>query len=304
LSKHKNLEIRNFKWNDLEAFQRLLNAIGMHGHKNWPANVQNLTVALNFPRVQPERNIALVHDGIDIVAYAIVEPEVNIGRSVIGFGSKSTDIEILKNLVNWGTHVAAKEAPIAHVPTKDNQTQLENFLRQIGATKVRTYLKLLSTNTPKTSALIPNGYKVRTMIGISDIPNLTEIQNAAFTGHFGYSPNTEDEVRYRILSNDFAVENISFIQNSCEQFVAYCWSDVYERKKEKIGRIEMTGVRPEFRRKGLGKTIIEVCCNQLIQKSVKSIELDVDSNNTAAIKVYKSLGFAEVSRISWWELIL
>tara|TARA_B100000029_G_scaffold379283_1_gene374104 strand:- start:669 stop:1565 length:897 start_codon:yes stop_codon:yes gene_type:complete len=298
------MEIRNFNWNDLETFQRLLNSIGIHGHKNWPSNVKNLTVALNFPRVQPERNIALAHDGIDIVAYAIVEPEVNIGRSVIGVGSKSTDIGIFKNLVEWATHLAATEAPIAHVPTKDNQTQFENFLKQIGAKKVRTYLKLLSTDTPKSSALIPNGYTVRTMTGISDIPNLTEIQNAAFTGHFGYSPNTEDEIRYRILSNDFDIENVSFIQNSCEQLVAYCWSDVYKRKKEKIGRIGMTGVHPEFRRRGLGKAITEVCCNQLLQQNIKSIELDVDSNNTAAIKVYKSLGFAEISQVRWWELIL
>ena len=66
----------------------------------------------------------------------------------------------------------------------------------------------------------------------------------------------------------------------------------------------MTGVHPEFRRRGLGKAITEVCCNQLLQQNVKSIELDVDSNNTAAIKVYKSLGFAEISQVRWGELIL
>ena len=117
-----NLQLRNFKWSDIDILQRLLNEIGRHGHRDWAAFPDDLRAELAFPRVRPKRNIALAeHDG-QIVGYAIVEPEANIGRSVIGIGSSSMGLTIRKKLIDWAINLAAQEAPIVHLSTRDNET--------------------------------------------------------------------------------------------------------------------------------------------------------------------------------------
>jgi mycothiol synthase len=63
----------------------------------------------------------------------------------------------------------------------------------------------------------------------------------------------------------------------------------------------MTGVLPDEQGKGLGQTITEVGFNHLVGQGVETIELDVDTENTPAKRIYSSLGFATDSEIDWWE---
>jgi mycothiol synthase len=305
LSIQTNLQLRNFKWSDIDVLQRLLNEIGRHGHRDWAAFPDDLRAELAFPRVRPKRNIALAeHDG-QIVGYAIVEPEANIGRSVIGIGSNSMGLTIRKKLIDWAINLAAQEAPIAHLSTRDNETELEKLVEQLGWSKVRRYIKLTtSSNIISAIASVPDGFTVRTMLGLDEVPELTYIQNEAFKEHFGYSPNTEDEIKAHLLSGNSSLDNIVMIHDSYEQLVAYCWTLIYGREDLKIGRIGMTGVLPTARKKGLGRAIAEVGFNHLVRQNVDSIELDVDSKNAPAIHVYSSLGFEKDSEVSWWERAL
>jgi len=38
-----------------------------------------------------------------------------------------------------------------------------------------------------------------------------------------------------------------------------------------------------------------------LKQNVSSMELDVDSENAPAIRVYSSIGFVENSQVNWWE---
>ena len=305
MSIQANLQLRNFKWSDIDALQRLLNEIGQHGHRDWPALPDDLRAELEFPRVRPKRNLALAEQDGQIVGYAIVEPEVNIGRSVIGIGSRSMGLAIRKDLIEWATNKAVQEAPIAHMSTRDNETELEKLVEQLGWSKVRRYLKLTtSSNITLATAAVPDGFTVRTMLGLDEVPELTYIQNEAFKEHFGYSPNTEDEILAHLLTGNSSLDNIVMIHDSYDQLVAYCWALIYERDGLKIGRIGMTAVLPTARKKGLGRAIAEVGFNHLVRQNVDSLELDVDSENAPAIHVYSSLGFEEDSEVSWWERAL
>jgi mycothiol synthase len=129
-----------------------------------------------------------------------------------------------------------------------------------------------------------------------------------FKEHFGFSPNTEDEIRSRLLAPGASVDDIVMIHDSSEQLVAYCWTAVSERVVEevgsKIGRIGMTGVLPAARSQGLGRAIAEAGFNHLLRRDVEAIELDVDSANAPAMRVYSSLGFTTISEVNWWELSL
>ena len=305
MSIQANIQLRNFKWSDLDALQQLLNEIGQHGHRDWPALPNDLRSELEFPDVNPKRNIALAEHEGQIVGYAFVKPEANIGRSVIGIGNSSMGMAIRKNLIDWAINNAAQAAPIAHLSTRDNENELEKLVDQLGWSKVRRYLKLTtSSNISLATAAVPDGFTVRTMLGLDEVPELTYIQNEAFKEHFGYSPNAEDEIIAHLLAGNSSPDNIVMIHDFHEQLVAYCWTFIYERDGLKIGRIGMMGVLPTARKKGLGRAIAEAGFNHLVRQKVNSIELDVDSENAPAIHVYSSLGFNEDSEVSWWQRAL
>ena len=305
MSIQANLLIRNFKWSDLDALQLLLNSVGRHGHRDWASNVDQLRGELESPRVKPKRNIAVLEENDELVGYAIVEPEANIGRSVIGIGSSTFGLAIRKRLIDWATNRAKVEAPVAHLSTRDNETELEKLVEQLGWTKVRKYLKLeIASELKLANAVIPNGFTLRTMLGLDEVPEITYLQNTVFNEHFGYSPNTEEEIKAHLISPGSSVDDIVMIHDSYEQLVAYCWTQTHDRGGSTVGRIGMTGVLPSARKKGLGRAIAEAGYNHLVKQNVSSMELDVDLDNAPAIRVYSSIGFAESSQVNWWERTL
>ena len=302
MSIQARLQIRNFKWSDLDALQQLLNDVGRHGHHDWADNVEELRSQLESSRVNPKQNIAVLKENDELIGYAIVEPEANIGRSIIGIGSNIFGLDIRKRLIDWATNRAKAEAPIAHLTTRDNEVELEKLVEQLGWTKVRKYLKLkLVSELKPMDAVIPNGFSLRTMLGLDEVPEVTYLQNTVFNEHFGYSANTEEEIQAHLLSPGASVDDIVMIHDSYEQLVAYCWTQIHDRDGSSVGRIGMTGVLPSARKKGLGRAIAEAGYNHLLKQNVSSMELDVDSENAPAIRVYSSIGFVENSQVNWWE---
>ncbi len=310
------LQLRNFQWSDIEALSRLLNDVGTHGHRDWPDSIQDLRADLEYPRVRPEENVVLAEIAGEVVGYAIVEPEQNIGRSVIGIGVclankgvypgiHDREVATAESLLGWAIGPASEMAPLAHLATRDHETGLRDFVEQRGWKQVRKYLKLASESGPeRVAAVIPTGFTVRTMLSLDELPELTQLQNESFKAHFGYSPNTEDEIRSRLLAPGASVDDVVMIHDgvdSGERLVAYCWTSTYERTGSKFGRIGMTGVLPEARGKGLGRAVSESGFNHLLEQGADAIELDVDSANAPAMNIYSSLGLTTRSEVDWWE---
>jgi len=54
-------------------------------------------------------------------------------------------------------------------------------------------------------------------------------------------------------------------------------------------------VQPVERGKGLAKTLMEYCCNELAKQGVKNFFLEVRESNFTAISLYKKLGYKKIS---------
>jgi ribosomal protein S18 acetylase RimI-like enzyme len=74
--------------------------------------------------------------------------------------------------------------------------------------------------------------------------------------------------------------------------------------REKTGAIKRMYIRPEYRRKGIGKALVV----QLLQKAKEigyhSVYLDVAISSTAARQLYRSLGFVECDAYPETEIAL
>ena len=297
-----NIELRNFTNTDIDSLHKLLHDAGPHGHREWPDTTSGLISGLKFPRVQPHKNLVLAHLENKVVGYAIVEPEKNIGRSIVGFTSTSADSETLGKLLNWGTNRARQETPIAHIATLDHESHVETIIKNHNWKHVRKYLRLESTpRFYESKTTIQPSSVLRKMMGHHEIPELTHLQNESFANHFGYSPNTEGEIKARLLSPGHGIDNVLMIHNAQGQLVAYCWTSLFDKSHLKIGRIDMIGVSPTARNQGLGRAIAEAGFSHLIDLKVDQVELEVDSLNTPAMKVYSSLNFKTRNGVNWWE---
>jgi len=74
------------------------------------------------------------------------------------------------------------------------------------------------------------------------------------------------------------------------------WCDIVPGKAANgfghIGRLGM-GVRREWRRRGIGRRLLEECLRQAAQAGLEKVELEVYTDNEPALLLYKEFGFAE-----------
>lgn len=55
-------------------------------------------------------------------------------------------------------------------------------------------------------------------------------------------------------------------------------------------------VAPSYRRKGIGRALINALADHLVSKGIRFLLLEVRVSNTSAISLYKSLGFEQVGK--------
>jgi GNAT superfamily N-acetyltransferase len=115
---------------------------------------------------------------------------------------------------------------------------------------------------------------------------------AAFRDHLGYDRPTDASMLasvQRIIGRDDAEyllagdgEPVAVAQ------VRYRWSVWWDAED---CWLEDLYVRPEARGDGVGRTLVEVVVDRARERGCRRVELDVNSENPAAMALYQSLGF-------------
>lgn len=72
----------------------------------------------------------------------------------------------------------------------------------------------------------------------------------------------------------------------------------YVGSQSVMGEADMMNlaVQPEYRRKGIGRGLVQTLVHRLSKKGVYSLTLEVRASNETAITLYRNLGFAQVGR--------
>ena len=71
-----------------------------------------------------------------------------------------------------------------------------------------------------------------------------------------------------------------------------------QRRQGVIGSI---GLTPEFQGRGISRTILAAGMSYLRTAGAEYIRLEVDGNNTPAIRLYQSMGFRKTGELHWYE---
>ncbi|MEX2430853.1 MAG: GNAT family N-acetyltransferase [Dehalococcoidia bacterium] len=290
------IAVRTFRWEDIPALLALL------GHQASSSHEERLRRWLRQPNMRPERDCLLAEaagDAAGLRAYGYVVTEQAIDRGVLLLEGARGEAEAA--LVQAAErHAAGLGLKVLHVDVPEADESRQRLLGSRGFVYVRTHLHMRLTHATPLPVEPPGGMRLR-MAERADALALTALQNAAFTGSWGYAPNTADEIEYRIFDLPMPDPDPVLLLEEEGGVMAYCWD---HREGEGPGIVGMVAVHPRQQGRGLGRIVTAAGINHWLERGVSPIEITVDSDNTPAVRLYESLGFALDWRSLWYELRL
>ena len=256
---------------------------------------------LDQPGLAPAENCLLLEEADTVQGFCLVSPELPIGRAVL-------DLKVAPHLaggyrereaLRWGL-VRATElgASIAHL-CLDSYGPRATLLNEEGFSQVRTYSDMVWHKDALPEWEIPPGFAVGSFQS-GDAALLAEVQNAAFAGSWGFCPNTVEQIEYRTSMANTSHGGILFLYQG-ERAAGYCWTCIAPVDKGIRGLVGMIGIAPEFRGRGISRTILLAGMEYLRSINVVDIGLQVDGSNTPAIRLYTSVGFERAGDLYWFE---
>ncbi|RLG67603.1 MAG: ribosomal-protein-alanine N-acetyltransferase [Methanobacteriota archaeon] len=112
-----------------------------------------------------------------------------------------------------------------------------------------------------------------------DIPALHRVERVSFTEHY---PMSFMEEIYMTHPNSFLVAELDGV------IVGYV---IAVLRTPSVGHILSVAVAPPYRRRGIGRMLVEAAVEDLWKRGASKVQLEVRVSNRPARSLYRSLGF-------------
>jgi mycothiol synthase len=117
-----------------------------------------------------------------------------------------------------------------------------------------------------------------------------DVNNSAFAGHHEQGGWTLEALRRRQREPWF--DPAGFLLHERDGHLAgFCWTKLHLDTTPVMGEIYVVAVHPDFHGLGLGRSLTEAGLDSIAARGVQVGMLYVDEANTAAVSLYRSLGF-------------
>lgn len=297
--------IRNYRPPDFEKYTRL----HIEAEKPEPAgqrpSPQTLSEKLRRPNYSPEKNLFIVETAGNIVGCLDITLELWLGRVILnclihpGHRRRGLATKLLGHALSRAKELSAR---VAHVSILQDNAAAESALTKLGFKFIRRFRQMRLDITQLQEEEINQAAQQCRHLQGGEEDKLTEIQNRAFTGTWGYNPNTVEEITYQLNLSHSSPEDVLLAEDG-DRFFGYCWTGITSETTESEieGRIFMLGVDPDYRGQGIGKRVLLAGLSHLRSKGFSVAELTVASQNKEAYALYQSIGFKVKHSILWYE---
>ena len=171
---------------------------------------------------------------------------------------------------------------------------------ELGLVPVRELMQMRRSlqNIPEPA---PNpGVQVRSYAGPGDDAELLRVNNAAFMAHPEQGGWTAVELAERRREPWFDPAGLFLaFEEKTGQLLGFHWTKVHADKPasgETLGEVYVVAVDPSAQHRGLGRMLTGIgvasLARRLASASKPMVMLYVESDNTAAVRTYQSLGFS------------
>ena len=302
--------IRNYSSNDFDKYVQLYVESEQLEPSGRFISAQGLSDNIGRPNFAPETDLYVAELGGNLVGCLSVTLEPGIQRALLDglVHPHHRHKGIATELFSSGLQRVRKSG-ITSVQASVLETNVsaKGLLNHLAFTFIRHFLEMrLDINsvrlpTAGQGAVNSRGLKQ----GEENL--LTEIQNRCFNDTWGFNPNTEEEIAYRLNMHGRSPKDVIL---TCldDRPIGYCWTiiDIAANKNNVkwIGLVHMLGVDPAYRQQEIGKSVLLNGLEDLKAKGIDIVELTVDSENPAACSLYESVGFEVIARLAWYEKLV
>jgi mycothiol synthase len=169
----------------------------------------------------------------------------------------------------------------------------------VGLVPVRELVQMRRSLHGITEPSVPDGIRIRTYAGPTDDAELLRVNNAAFAQHpeqGGWAPT---DLAERRAEKWFDPKGLFLaFDEKTDALLGFHWTKVHTDEPG-LGEVYVVGVDPSAQGSGLGGLLTSVgvayLARQLAAAAHPTVMLYVESDNTAALRTYRRLGFTEHS---------
>jgi mycothiol synthase len=306
----RHIIIRNFSDDDFNRYVTLHVESGQLDPAGRLVISRQLRDDLGHPKFKPQTDLWVADLSGVLVGCLAINREPEIGRGLLAgcVHPQHRRKGIATKLLTEGLQsIRASGIQSAQASVLESNAGAKSLLNQMGFAKVRYFDEMrLAINSIQLPANREDAVTSR-RLEPGEAKLLTQIQNRCFAGSWGFNPNTEEEIAYRLSMQSRSPQEVILTYEGNHP-VGYCWTIITgkenESRAETKGQIHMLGVDPHYRRQEIGKAVLHNGLKALNARGVDIVELTVDSKNTAASALYGSVGFAVYAKTEWYEKIL
>ncbi len=139
-----------------------------------------------------------------------------------------------------------------------------------------------------------------------EMTRIVEAFNITFQDHFNFAPEKPERfIQYRDASEDPECFSLAMAGDEIAGLCLSAEDRTYnEERGVSWGWINILGVKPQYRRKGLGRFLLVDGMKWVAERRMESTRIGVYAKNEKALELYLSLGFQMDTSSLWLEKAL
>lgn len=157
-------------------------------------------------------------------------------------------------------------------------------------------------SAPSDPPELPRGIVVRPMRD-GEEERIHAAHMSAFADHWEFHEQSYEQWRRWHRDREFFDATLWFLALDEDEIAGFALCGQHFSGEPDFGWVELLGVRPEWRRRGLGEAMLRHGFRALHARGLTRIGLGVDAENTTgAVRLYERVGMRAVRRSDTWEL--
>ncbi|MBQ1444634.1 MAG: mycothiol synthase [Renibacterium sp.] len=177
-----------------------------------------------------------------------------------------------------------------------NHAAAERLAGRFGFQPVRELLRLrLATGAATDQAPVwPDGVRLRSFVPGQDEQAWLAVNAAAFAHHPEQGAMTLGDLQARMTEDWFDPDGFLLAVDDADQVLGFHWTKIHAGANghADLGEVYVVGIAPQAQGTGLGKALTLAGIDYLHRRGLAAIMLYVDADNTAAVALYRKLGFS------------
>lgn len=299
-----SVRLRAFVWDDLPALVAVINAAAAHDGEDQATTLDALRERFTRPYFEPEQNclVAVLPDGA-LAGYCTAELDPRFGKGWgtgavrpehrgQGIGTRLLRAADARHLERAAREVAP-DLPVSVIRyARDTNAATIALLERAGYAVVRAswFMRVDLTGRPGPPPL-PEGVTLRPFVRERDARAVWSAEQDIFRDNWGFTPVPFEVWEHLHLGDGFDPALWLVAVDAVGEIVGLCLGGAWDEEQPTLGWINTLGVRASWRRRGLGRALLEHGLHALHAHGFAHAGLEVDAENASnAVALYERAG--------------